>query len=297
MQLTKQTNRFALFYFLFFLIIGQVFYYIPYIETLSYNMQTILGQLCTTVLPLVLYFVWTRTNPKTILRIRPLGWKNILLVIAFGFIIQPLMQLLSFTASLVFPNLVADAMINMENESFIISLIAMAITPAILEELLLRGIFLSGYRNLGRKKAILWTALLFGLLHMNPQQFFYAFGAGLFFCFLAERSGSIFASIIPHFIINGSSVVTFYISQIVTTDTVDMAADMISDMDLFLYCVGSALISLPFLVGIIYLFLRVNPPKYDLPKQYREKIFSIPVIFIFILVFLFGVLPYMEYIL
>ncbi len=296
MNLTKQTNRFALFYFLSFIIFGYVFYYIPFVGQLSENAQSITGQLLYSVVPLILYFVWTKKDVKSVLRIRPLHRKNILLVIAFGFIIQPLMQLLSFVASLIFPNLVMDAMLSLENESFLSTLFAMAVMPAILEELLLRGIFLSGYRNLGRKKAIFWTALLFGLLHLNPQQFFYAFGAGLFFCFLVERSGSIFAAIIPHFIINGTNVASFYASLMTDPSAMDASA-AISNMDLFIYCVGSALISLPFLVGIIYLFLRVNPAKYDLPKEYRENIFSIPVIFIFILVILFGVLPYVQYIL
>lgn len=293
MKLTKHTNRFALIYFLAFIILSTVFYLIPNIETLSDNTQSILGQLLYSVIPLVLYFVCTKKEVKSVLRIRPLGWKNILLVIAFGFVVQPLMQLLSFAAAMIFPNLVMDAMLSLENESLFSSLLAMAILPAILEELLFRGVFLSGYRNLGRKKAILWTALLFGLLHLNPQQFFYAFGVGLFFGFLVERSGSIFASIIPHFVINGTNVVSFYTTQL--ADTIDTSA-AISDMDLLLYCVGSSLISLPFLAGILYLFIRNNPQKYDLPKEYRENIFSIPVIFIFILVFIFGVVPYIEYV-
>ncbi|WP_317854066.1 type II CAAX endopeptidase family protein [Chakrabartyella piscis] len=291
MNPVKQTNRFALIYFLIFIGFGYVFYLFPFVESLSFNGQNIFAQVIYSILPILFYFLVTRKNPLTILRIHKLSWKNVVLVSLFAIVVQPFMALLSFLASLVFPNLVNEAFMSLENESLWSTLVAMAILPAILEELLVRGIFLSGYQMLGRKRAIFCSALLFGMLHMNPQQFFYAFIAGLFFCFLVERSGSIFASIIPHFIINGTNVSTYFISQSSIAETTESAIEF-TNMDFFIYSLGSFMISLPFLVGVLYLFVRNNPPRLDIPKEYREKFFTVPMYLIFLLTFFYGVLPF-----
>jgi membrane protease YdiL (CAAX protease family) len=53
------------------------------------------------------------------------------------------------------------------------SLFTVVLVAAFSEEFLFRGLFYSGYeKRYGATKAIIYTALLFGLFHMNPWQFF-----------------------------------------------------------------------------------------------------------------------------
>ena len=80
-----------------------------------------------------------------------------------------------------------------------------AILPGICEEVAHRGMLLSTYKRLGVKKAIVLTGLLFGLMHMNIDQFFYTSIIGMFLGFLVLSSGSIYPAMIIHFMNNAIS--------------------------------------------------------------------------------------------
>lgn len=93
---------------------------------------------------------------------------------------------------------------------FLITLLFSAVLPALCEETTHRGLLLNGYRQLGMKKAIIFTSLLFGLMHMNIEQFFYASLMGALFAFLTISTGSIVPAIIVHFMNNAISTYISY---------------------------------------------------------------------------------------
>jgi membrane protease YdiL (CAAX protease family) len=99
---------------------------------------------------------------------------------------------------------------------FIISIIWAGIIPAFAEEMLFRGVILNGFKeNYSEKKAIIVSALLFGLYHLNPWQFVLAFIIGLFSAFICLRTGSIALSIYIHFFNNVMSVVVLRYKDII----------------------------------------------------------------------------------
>lgn len=92
----------------------------------------------------------------------------------------------------------------------ILNIIFTALLPAICEETTHRGLLLKGSLGMGATKSIVISALLFGLLHMNIQQFFYATIIGLYLGYLTIHCDSIFPAIIIHFMNNAlSTLVTF----------------------------------------------------------------------------------------
>lgn len=88
----------------------------------------------------------------------------------------------------------------------IVNLIFTAVLPAICEETVHRGMLIKSQSALGSKWAVVITALLFGLLHMNIEQFFYATIIGLFAGYLVVICDSIYPAIIIHFMNNALSV-------------------------------------------------------------------------------------------
>lgn len=295
MTQTRRTSFFALLFFIYFIAVSFVPLFIPPLANLPDGTYMLLTELLSFLPPVVLYFVITKKDIKQTLYLKPLDWKNILLLLSFGISIQPLMSLLSYTAALFFPNPVEASISGMQSSGFLLSLFSVAIFPALLEEILSRGILLSGYHFLGRWRAALASALLFGLLHMNPQQFPYAFLVGVIFCFLVERTGSLWASILPHLVINGTTVLSVFSSA--ATETT--AAVEMSQTAILLSLLLVALLSLPWLAFLLYLFLRHNPPREDIllldetGKPYRERFLSPSVITIFAIYTVCGLLPYL----
>lgn len=71
------------------------------------------------------------------------------------------------------------------------------------EELLFRGLILGGFlQRYGPSKGILYSTLLFALIHMNPWQLPIALLAGLFLGWLTVRTGSLWPAVFAHFLNN-----------------------------------------------------------------------------------------------
>lgn len=51
---------------------------------------------------------------------------------------------------------------------------------------------------------------MFGCMHMNLNQFIYAFALGVYLAFLVEATGSVFSSMLAHFTLNATSTVMSY---------------------------------------------------------------------------------------
>lgn len=294
---TKRTNRFALLFFLYFIGVSLALSYLPVLYGLSDGTYMLLTQLICFLPPLLLYFKITKKDVKQTLRLHPLSWKNILLILAFGFSIQPLMSLLSYIMALFFPNPVEQSVGGIQSSGFLLSLLSVAIIPALVEEIFSRGVLLSGYVFLGKWKAAFASALLFGLLHLNPQQFPYAFVVGFLFCFLVERTGSLFASILPHMVINATTIFSIFADTAAET----AAVPELSEGAILFSLLFVTLLSLPWLGVLLYLFLRVNPPQAELPlfdengDLYRERFLSPAMIAVFGIYLVFGLLPYLVY--
>lgn len=321
----KSTNRFALFFFIFFILSGKVLYFLPGLLYLPYTILSALLSVFSFGITILVYFIATKKDIKTTLRFNRISIKNIFLAILLAYASQPIMNFLAVGFSLFFPNLVEESFDLASGSSFWSMLFTMAVMPAFLEEITLRGIFLTGYEELGAFRSVLYTSILFGLLHMNPQQVPYAIFAGLIFCFLVQRMGSIWAAIIPHFLINGSSVVAVFM---LPEETQASALDIFTPQELMLYTGGYALVSLPWLLFLIYLVARFNPitdnndansrwvrehndkksRDYDfthiiieenpqdisIPEP-KVKFFTWEILVILILFVAFGVIPYMDY--
>ena len=89
---------------------------------------------------------------------------------------------------------------------FLVNLVVTAILPGICEETAHRGMLLKGLSNLGSKKAIIISSLLFGLMHMNIEQFFYATCIGLYLGYLTTLCDTIYPAMIIHFTNNALSL-------------------------------------------------------------------------------------------
>jgi membrane protease YdiL (CAAX protease family) len=82
------------------------------------------------------------------------------------------------------------------------------IVAPFLEEMLFRGIILRSFlQQYSRIQAILWSAVIFALAHLNPYQFFTALILGLALGWLYERTRSLWPSICLHGAFN--ALVTF----------------------------------------------------------------------------------------
>ena len=83
-------------------------------------------------------------------------------------------------------------------------IVLVAVLPAICEELAFRGFILSGLRHIGHRwRAIVISALFFGITHQLLQQSIIAAAVGAVIGYVAVQTGSIFPGMLFHMTHNG----------------------------------------------------------------------------------------------
>jgi membrane protease YdiL (CAAX protease family) len=140
------------------------------------------------------------------------------IIFMFGFIIisSEIDNLLNFILPM--PEFMVDVFKSMLSSDYlVISIIMVGIMPAFLEEMLFRGIILGGFReNYSQRKAIVVSALLFGLAHLNPWQFVSSFIIGLIMAWIFIKTESILPCIYMHLFNNLLAVLVMKFGDTVT---------------------------------------------------------------------------------
>ncbi len=96
--------------------------------------------------------------------------------------------------------------------NIIMSFYACLLGP-VLEELLYRGVLLQSMRKYNERFAIFLSALIFGLMHQNYQQFILGFLLGIPLAIVTIKYNSIIPSIFTHIFVNTSQMLMLYAMQ------------------------------------------------------------------------------------
>ena len=139
------------------------------------------------------------------IRHRRLHFGALLCLVGITLLSMPLLSFLNLFSSLFVPNAAAGLAEQMTGGPGWMNILFLAVIPAFSEEFVFRGVFFHGYRSHGFWKAALMSGLIFGLMHLNFNQFSYGFVLGVIFAAVVEASGSIYASMAIHFLINFQS--------------------------------------------------------------------------------------------
>ncbi len=91
------------------------------------------------------------------------------------------------------------------------SLFIIALSPGICEEFMFRGLILSSYERLGKRKAIIFSAILFGIFHFNIQNLVGPIFLGLIFGIMVYKTNSIYPAMIGHATNNAISMIIGYV--------------------------------------------------------------------------------------
>lgn len=133
------------------------------------------------------------------------------------------------------------------------------IVAPVVEEYVFRKQLLDRCGRYGEKTAMVFSALAFGLFHMNFYQFFYAFGAGLILAYVYLRTRSLRYPVLIHMIINflGSAVPLFMMSY---------------GLEVYLLAADLVLAVAGLVAAIVYRKrFSLSPAPCELPREGRAK--------------------------
>ncbi|MDY3918876.1 MAG: CPBP family intramembrane glutamic endopeptidase [Candidatus Limivivens sp.] len=203
MNKTRSVNRLFLVMILWVSVLAQVLVRVDVTMTIWENM---VASEVIFLIPVSIFLLRKREPLTEWVPVKPISVSVLLMTALFTVLLMPLITFLNAFSMLFAENYVAGESAELQKAGFWLNLLVVAVIPAVCEEFIFRGVFYSGYRENGILKAALTCGLVFGLMHRNVNQFFYASVLGVLFCFLVEATGSIFSSIAAHFLINGWNV-------------------------------------------------------------------------------------------
>ena len=198
-----------------YLLYGRAAQYLPFYE---HKYVILLISQILIILPGMLILRLTGQDWAGEIRFRLPEGRNVMLGLTAMVCAYPLAAVLNLISQIFVKNQVTPVVEYMLQFGLGPSIFLLALMPAFAEEFLCRGIlYWYGYRGMSKKEGILVSALVFALMHLNLNQFFYAFFLGVVFALMDEAADSILVSMIMHFAINGLNVFLTYMTTMSST--------------------------------------------------------------------------------
>ncbi|HZK03392.1 MAG TPA: type II CAAX endopeptidase family protein [Bacteroidaceae bacterium] len=131
-----------------------------------------------------------------------------------------------------------------EMSNSLLIIIPIVLLGPIVEEIVFRKIIIQEFLNMSLKPhiSILFSALIFGLIHINPAQMLFAFAAGLIFGWIYFKTGSIVPGIIGHIINNSIGVIELRSAK--SFNIINQADQFFSNPLLLVTFMGSILLAI-----------------------------------------------------
>ncbi len=183
---------------------------------------TALSSVISSLTFVAVYLIYNKVakiDNKTVSFNFKIGYKNYLIAILVGIVallgLQQLISLFDILWENIGYNLTSTSINPTNFGLFALMVFVSAITPAICEEIIFRGMILNGLRTkFSDLSSIALSAFMFALIHGNLQQFIYPFLLGLVFGWLYLRTGSVISTMIAHFLNNFLVILFTYLVNV-----------------------------------------------------------------------------------
>lgn len=237
MNKTKTINRLFLGTVVWILAASFGIGFLPFTRNLTAELLLVLSQILY-LMPVAVFILAAKVKPWEWMPFKPIMPSTIAMTVLYTMLLMPLVSWLNLISMLFVKNAFASSQAELTANPFWLNLFVMAVIPAVFEEFTFRGLYYKAYRQRGVWCAILGSALVFGLIHMNFNQFCYAFALGVAFGLLLEATGSIFATMTAHFTVNGWNVLLMALTRNMEGTAVAAEAETELTADMLVAAIG-----------------------------------------------------------
>jgi len=258
---------------------------------LPYWASIVLSQLAL-LLPAVIYCIVMKINVIKCIPYRKIKPLDAFYSLLIGYMLIPIVIFINSITMLFATNHVQESTSELTSYPFIVQIILIAMIPPLVEEFVFRGLFYHSYRKNGILGAAVASGIVFGIVHMNINQFCYTVIMGVVLAIMVEATGSMFSAMLAHFAFNTYSITMMKLLEVLNVSTegtieatpeVPQAVMLISQIyaSLIWGVIGVLFLVLVFLL-IMHMakrngreqYLRVNLKK-KLKPQNGEKFFDL----------------------
>ena len=249
-----------------------------------------------TLLPILIFMLATKEKLGSFLGFHRIKFRTILMIGLFTFLSTTVLTLANVISQIWVENEIGAVLADQQNQlPFLLMFLTAGVIAPVFEEVICRGAYYRSYCRSGSAfKAMIMSAIIFGLIHMNFNQAAYAFVMGIFAVLLVEATGSLWASILYHGFFNGGQVILLYALSAGNVDV--YSEETVLTTDLLLCAIGIylllAAVTLPLAWAVLVWIGRTEGRSAVLSsiwsqrKEKKDKMVTVPFVLTLILCFL-----------
>jgi len=175
----------------------------------------LINQFVIILIPVLVYTLVKKLDIKEVFRLNKLDFAPAVIIILMAvpayFVAVMLNTIVVYILQFI-GNVPAQSIPVPQNLSeLVVGILIVGVTPSICEEMMHRGIMLSAYERRGSKKAIVITAIFFGIFHFDITNLLGATFLGLLIGYYVIKTNSIFAGALAHFLNNTINEILQYL--------------------------------------------------------------------------------------
>ncbi len=223
------------------------------------------------LLPILIYALVTHKDMKAVFKLKKIKFKTVVQIIMIAIFLIPTIAV----ANLLMLWIIQHFAMPIDNDiptattgvEYFVLMLVIAVTAGICEETFFRGMVLDAYQTkLGYKWGAVFSGLLFGLFHFNPQNLLGPIILGIIFSYLVQLTGSIYASVIAHTVNNGIAVSLGYFSNVMSSDTGQLESldSVYSDPGIMVSVI--IFYGLLALISLVFVYITIQKMKKDYPR-------------------------------
>lgn len=169
------------------------------------------------LLPTITYLKARGYSLKKVLKLNRISAKEVALIFLIVIFSYPVGVFLNYLMILLLSNFTelkpTPIPIPQNTGEYLLGLLVISLSPGICEEVLFRGMVMSSYDKLGKKKAIIISAILFGMFHFNLQNLVGPIFLGIIFGLIVYKTNSLFSTMIAHGVNNAIATTIAYLAM------------------------------------------------------------------------------------
>lgn len=192
---------------LLYLVLGIVLFFLgSYVQNREIYSGLLITEYLIILVPNLIFLRLKGFPLKATLRLNKINLKQIVYIVLIMIFSYPIAVFLN-TIIINILNIFGEPAITSvpipdSGKKYLLSLFVIGITPGICEEVMFRGTMMRAYEVLGKKKAIIYSAILFGIFHLNLQNLLGPIFLGFILAIIVYKTNSIYASMLAHGISN-----------------------------------------------------------------------------------------------
>lgn len=163
------------------------------------------------LIPAVAMTLYSGDSLSSVIPLKKIKISSALLSVLYVVTLFPLVTFVNSISMLFVDNAVASISDQLVELPMEVMLVSIGLFGPFVEEIVFRGVLFQSYKRSGRIIAsMVLSAVLFGMMHLNFNQFAYGAVMGFMFCLIVEATGSVLSSFIAHAVFNSFEVITMY---------------------------------------------------------------------------------------